>query len=848
MARIHLKFLILFAGLILVPSVLLAQETKTLREAIVQAEEKFNVKFSFADESITNLQVTVEETDSITNFIAQIQAQTALEISTISERYYAIVLPKTVSICGFVLDNFAKNSIPGATIELLGTEKALVTNLDGSFSIENLSREASLRFRYLGYETKIVPVSDFLKTKECVKILLAERREQLREVVVYQFLTSGITREKDASIALDLSKLGVLPGVIEPDILQSVQALPGIKSINETVSDINVRGGTNDQNLILWNNIKIYQSGHFFGLISAFNPYLIEDISIYKNGTPSNFGDGVSSVISMKTNNELNGYFTGGGGINFITGDIYGQVPINNKTEFQFSARRSATDFLNTPTYNSFTERAFQDSEVQNQQGQNTTGDYERNEDFYFYDFSGKLLYDYNEDYKLRLSFIVMDNDLDYLETNLNSNETTQSFLDQTNISVGLQWLAQWSSNFSSEANAYFSNYDLNAIGIEANQIQRLNQKNQVDERALKINTFYNPHKQVTWQNGFQYVETGITNKAFVTQPPFDTNRKGVIRIYAPFTSITYNSFEDNFITTIGLRANYIDNLGTFTALLFEPRLNMNFKIARNLRGQVLGEFKSQTTNQVIDLEQNFLGIEKRRWILSNDANLPITKSKQGSIGLNYDYNGLYLGGEFFYKKVDGISLLTQGFQNENQFNGDEIGSYDVKGFEFLINKKSGLFSNWLSYTYNTNNYTFENIPPNSFPNNLDVRHSITAATTFQKNNLGLGLGLNYRTGKPFTKPNEENSLNVQTFPAEINYEEPNSSRLPEYLRLDASATYNFQLSRRVKAKAGVSLLNITNRKNILNTYYRVNNANEIETIENKSLGLTPNLTFRVSF
>ena len=101
-------------------------------------------------------------------------------------------------------------------------------------------------------------------------------------MILYKFLTTGLIKQQDGSITLNIEDFGILPGLIEPDILQTVQALPGIKSIDETVSDINIRGGTNDQNLILWDGIKMYQSGHFFGLISAFNPHLTDKVTIIK--------------------------------------------------------------------------------------------------------------------------------------------------------------------------------------------------------------------------------------------------------------------------------------------------------------------------------------------------------------------------------------------------------------------------------------------------------------------------------------------------------------------------------------------------------------------------------------
>ncbi len=846
---------ILMMVLIALSNHLMAQDKPTLElpTFISQLERRFEVKFSYVDTDIKGIEIEVPSSNQLQEILNSLAQQTGIEIKQLNERYYALSRSKFVAICARVLDNFAKNTVPGATVEVLGTEKALITDVEGNFKLENVERTASLQIRYLGYTTKIVPVSDLILEDECPKILLAERREALNEVVVYEFLTKGIIRETDGSITLNTGELGLLPGLAEPDVLFGVQALPGIKSIDETVSDINIRGGTNDQNLILWNGIKMYQSGHFFGLISAFNPYLTEKVSIYKNGTPAQYGDGVSGVISMETKNTIEEQFFGGAGFNFISGDVFGQLPVNEKLAFQFSARRSTTDFLDTPVYGSFTDRAFQDTEIRNEQNQRINENLEQDETFFFYDFSGKVLYDINDYHRVRLSFIAIDNDLDFLESDTDTNETSRSFLDQTNLSAGLQWYADWTNRFSTHANIYFSKYDLDAQSFFPNQVQRLFQENTVEERQAKITSSYKLSNSLNWINGYQYIETGIINEARVTEPNFNLNEKSVIRIQAPFTEIQYRALDDSFIAHGGLRANYIENIDTFSQWLFEPRINLNFRLANYLRGQILGEFKSQSTNQVIDLEQNFLGVEKRRWTLSNEEELPLTKSKQGSIGVNYAKNQFYLGIEAFYKNVDGVSTRTQGFQNENQFNGDLgrndlIGSYEVKGVEFLINQQGENYSAWMSYTYNKNYYTYDSIVPSVFPNNLDVRHTLTLAGTYTIGNLKLGMGLNYRTGRPYTEPVEDSSLDTTFFPARINFKAPNSSRLPEYFRMDASATYGFSLSPRVKAKAGVSLLNLTDRTNILNRYFRVSDENEIERVDNTSLGLTPNFNFRVTF
>ncbi|WP_019668239.1 TonB-dependent receptor [Eudoraea adriatica] len=823
---------------------------------IRQLEKDFDVKFSYVDEDLQPLLVDTPEAGSLEAILDNIRNQTQLIIKKLSNRYYTLSKSTTVDICAYVLDNYSENSAPGASVEVLGSSISTVTDANGRFTLDNIPRKASIRIKHLGFKPKYVTAEDLVSKNPCSKLLFNLNYQQLDEVVVFKFLTTGLTKQTDGSITVNTEDFGILPGLLEPDVLQTVQALPGIKSIDETVSDINIRGGTNDQNLILWDDIKMYQSGHFFGLISAFNPYLTEHVTIIKDGTSAEYGDGVSGIISMQSKNKIEGNFFGGAGFNMISADVHGQVPISEKLAFQFSARRSITDLVNTPTYNQFVKRAFQDTDVEDVSGQSSDTNINQDETFYFYDFTAKVLYDINEQHKARFSFININNNLDYTETAVNLARTDQSNLNQTNLSFGGTLESIWTDRFSTKLNAYYSNYNLDSENRINNGQQILDQRNEVIETSVKLNTNYQLNTNLNWLNGYQFSEVGISNFTDVTQPPFESNIKGVIRTNSIYSEISYASPNKKLVARGGGRLNYIVNVQYFDEFIVEPRLNLSYSLYPNLQLEVKGEFKNQTTNQIIDLEQNFLGIEKRRWMLSNNKNdtipgnpnLPVVKSKQGSLGLNYDKGRWFVGLEGYYKEVDGISTVTQGFQNQNQFNG-EIGKYDVKGLEFLINYKNSYFSTWFSYAYNLNNYTFEDIVPNVFPNNLDIRHTITFAGTYTYKNLKLGVGINYRTGKPFTEPIDGlDSVDFTTFPVSIIYKEPNSSRLPDYVRADASAIYNFNISNGVKATAGVSILNIFNKENILNTYYKLNDRDEIVTIENVSLGFTPNLSFRVSF
>tara|TARA_R110002167_G_scaffold94258_6_gene251778 strand:- start:5964 stop:8426 length:2463 start_codon:yes stop_codon:yes gene_type:complete len=812
---------------------------------IQKLEKEYDIKFSYVDEDIQSVQVRVAKELDLTAILAQIESQTQIKIQKLNERYYTLARPSLIDICGIVLDNFEKNTVMGATVEALGSGNAVITDMDGSFSMKRIPWNTKLQIKFLGFRTLFVEASELVGNAPCRTLLLAQFYQQLDEVVVYKFLTTGLSKQSDASIQLKTAEFGILPGTIEPDILQTVQALPGIKSIDETVSDINIRGGSNDQNLLLWEGIKMYQSGHFFGLISAFNPYLTDNVILIKNGSSAQYGDGVSGIIDMRTPNELEEDFFGGAGLNLISGDLYGQVPLGDKIGFQFSARRAMTDFFNTPTYDQFFKRAFQDIQVTNDNNQ--VIDVEKNADFYFYDFTGKLLYDIDAKHKARLNLINMNNNLDYTARDPSTNNSSSSTLNQSNFSIGGSLESKWTGKFYSHLSAYYSKYDLDARNTSADAQQSLFQKNQVLEKALKFNTILTIQKGLQWLNGYQLTETGITNATDVFQPPYLSNIKGIVLSHGLYSEVEYTSPDQHLFARGGLRLNYLYNREGFDKGILEPRMNVNYIFSKGWKAFAMGEFKSQTTNQIVDLEQNFLGIEKRRWIISDGDILPITRSKQGSIGVNYDREKLYIGLEGFFKEVKGISTTTQGFQNQNQFNG-EIGKYVVKGLELLINKKTDVLSIWGSYTYNLNNYTFTDIVPREFPNNFDIRHSFTLAATYTAGKFRLGVGLNYRSGKPYTEPLEDDPLDTTFFPYRINYNAPNSSRLPEYLRADASAIYDFKLAPNIKASIGASVLNFSAKKNIFNTYYRLGANDEIEKVESVSLGLTPNFSFRVDF
>jgi hypothetical protein len=708
-------------------------------------------------------------------------------------------------------------------------------NLSLTEVLNYLGQSTSLEFEVL--DNRFVAIKTESKNENEKEKAL----EILPEVVISNYLTSGIVKDNTGSIILKPNSFGILPGLIEPDVLQTIQALPGVLSVDETVSNINVRGGTNDQNLLLWDGIKMFQSGHFFGLISAYNPYLTENVNVYKNGTSAKYGDGISSIIDMQLSNDIDNLFKGGAGFNLINVDVFAKIPFTKKIELQVSSRRSVNDVIITPTYDQYFKRIFQDSDLTNNQG--NTNSISKNERFYFYDVTTKLLYDITEKDKLRLNFLNIYNNLNYEEqSRINDvDEVLNSQLTQRNLATGISYTRDWTERFVTTAQVYVSNYGLDATNFDVTNNQRLIQENKVYDSALKMDMEYTINTNFNLKGGYQFFETGISNLEDVNNPEFRSYIKEVIRSNSVYFEGQLLSNNANTNLRLGARLNYFKKFDTF---LVEPRLSFSQRFLNYFKLEVLGEFKSQTTSQIIDLQNDFLGVENRRWVLSNDSDIPILKSKQISAGIHYDQNKLLISVDAFIKDVEGITTRSQGFQNQYQF-VNTVGKYRVKGIDFLINKQFDAFSTWLSYSFAKNDYTFKDLNNGlSFPNNLDIRHAATFAGTYTINNFKLALGVNWHSGKPTTLPSEiqDDSNN------RIEYTSPNSERLKDYIRTDFSTNYTFELSPKATAIVGASIWNLFDQKNIINTYFTQDDQNIINTIENLSLGITPNVSLRVHF
>ena len=171
---------------------------------------------------------------------------------------------------------------------------------NGSFKINNIPYNSMIDISSFGIKNSIIKAVR-LPYPNCIIINLTEKKELLDQIVIDEYLTSGVSKNVKQT-TIHTKKLNLLPGLIEPDVLESIHQIPGVSNLNETVNSIHVRGGNSDQNLVLWNNIKTYNNSHLFGAISAFNPYITDRVNFINKGTSAKYGERISSVIDITTN------------------------------------------------------------------------------------------------------------------------------------------------------------------------------------------------------------------------------------------------------------------------------------------------------------------------------------------------------------------------------------------------------------------------------------------------------------------------------------------------------------------------------------------------------------------
>jgi len=765
-----------------------------------------------------------------------------------------------ITISGIVKDFESGESLPFASVAVRGTTNGSTTNTDGYFSLFNVPTDTTaLSVSYIGYQSTTYFLSPEMDLSN-VKIYIKPASESLDEVEVVAEREELMQKSERISVVkMSPKKMSKLPNIGEKDIFRSFQLLPGVSGSNEASSGLFVRGGTPDQNLILYDGFTVYHVDHLFGMFSAFNSNAVKDVQLHKGGFESQFGGRISSVMEIigKDGNENN--FNIGGDIGLLSANIFAEFPVKEKVTVLLAARRS----WKSPVYNLIFENFSESNEAAATTsavpGKGSRTLEATTPSSYFYDLNAKITYKPTTKDIISYSFFNGQDDLDNSRTiNRTRNGTAISggandITKWGNWGMSTTWSRKWSDKYYSNAlvsiSNYFSERDLTNSRIvtdaegETTEISRGSiEDNNLRDYTIKLNN------ELKLGRAHQF-EFGVQVTSYTIDYDYSLNDTITIQERHDKGNVASGYLQDRISlfgrTTIvlGMRASFYD---VTEKMYYEPRASLHYKLTEKISLKAAWGHYYQFANRII---RNDISSGSRDfWVLADDNTIPISFAEHFIVGASYETNGYLFDIEAYYKNLEGLSEYSLQFAPSfNNVDFNEFfyeGSGTAKGIEFLVQKKFGKYNGWLGYTIGEVLYDFPIYGNEPFYANHDVTHEFKAVSTYKYNNWTFAATWIYATGKPYTEPLGGYTVTLLDGSTEdfINIGEKNNMRYPDYHRLDVSATYDFNMGKTGVGSIGASIFNLYNRKNIWYKEFEVEDGELIET-DVTLLGFMPSIT-----
>lgn len=740
------------------------------------------------------------------------------------------------------------------------------TNVDGFFTLYGIPSDTSvLQFSYVGYKIKEAPYNQLAGKN--VTVALEPLSTSLSEVVIQAEASNYIDVQEGVSRArLSTKQITTLPSVGEVDIFRSLQLLPGVSGTNESSSGLFVRGGTPDQNLVLLDGMTVYKVDHFFGFFSAFNANAIKDVQLFKGGFPAKYGGRTSSVVDLTGKTGSFEKMGGSAGVNFLSANAMVELPIGHKLSILLAGRRSFTDIIQSDLYKSITGKF-----IDNDQQFRNLNYNEIEPDFYFYDWNAKVSFRPGDRDLISISTYSGKDFLDQSRnllreidfgSNIPARNVTIDVTEKTdwgNNGASLKWSRQWNevwySNLLVAGSEYFSNYDVDGVfqltipsmDSLVNEIRRTGKEtNRVRDYSIKLDNELQLSEKHKLTFGAAHTITTVDYSAVQddTIAILESDQESYYTsVYAgdawqPTTKLTIEP---------GFRASYYELTDDY---LYSPRLNVGYQLTSKIKLKAAYGLHYQFVNRVIN--ETITEGSRDFWILADGDLVDVSSAIHYVAGVSYETNGWLFDVEGYWKELQGLSEFSLQNRSSESYDPEELffkGYGTAKGVEFLIQKKAGQFSGWLSYTLGQIVHTFPELNEGQpFYALHDQRHEVKLVSSYDIGDWSIAANFVFGSGKPFSEP--EGFYTIEQLNGDdlqfVSVGTKNGSRLPAYHRLDLSAHHRFPIGK-AKADIGISLFNIYGRKNVWYYKYDFDQTPYLRT-EVDYLGFTPNVSLNVSF
>ncbi|AIM36546.1 collagen-binding protein [Sphingobacterium sp. ML3W] len=764
---------------------------------------------------------------------------------------FLFILNQTFAQSKFQYSGYIKNgangeTLVGAVVRDLNSSQIARTNNYGFFSIQLPEGKQSFAISYVGFDEQIFDVT--ISRDSVLNVEMTPSGNKLEEVVVSGRRKVGnVSGVQTGLVKLEIKDIKNIPVVFgEQDVLKTIQLLPGVTSGGEGSSSFYVRGGGGDQNLILLDEAAVYNASHLFGFFSTFNSDAIKDVNFYKGGMPAYFGGKVSSVMDISMIDGNNKEFGVEGGVGLIASRLKVEGPIvKDKGSFMISGRRTYADlFL----------KLSKDEDVNQSK-------------LFFYDLNAKVNYRFNNKNSLFLSGYFGKDAMAY--SNLFD-------FNWGNATGTVRWNHVWNNKLFSNTTFIYSDFNYN-VNIEDNSNFKITSK--IENINLKQDFQYYPNNDHQIRFGLQtsmqtirpaslYGGDGSAVNTIEIEP-----RKGLET--AVYVSDEW-TLSDKFKALYGLRVNQYSMLGPGTIysfdaagnpiekilygknkviknyLTFEPRLSLNYMF--NDMQSVKASFNRNSQN-LHQLTNTTSSLPTDQFVLSSN-NIKPQLASQVSLGYfqNFQDAKYEASVETYYKDLQNQIDFKNGadLQANEMLDGELLfGKGRAYGVEWFLKKNKGKLTGWLSYTLSKSERQFDQINAGEWFNaRQDKTHNVSLVAMYKlTNKWTLGGTFVYYTGDAVTFPSGKYQVDGKTL---FYYTDRNRYRMPNYHRLDVSATYDpgAKLNKRYSSSWSFGLYNAYNRKNAYLIDFKENedNPNITEAYRIALFGIIPSVTWNFKF
>nr|WP_321357963.1 TonB-dependent receptor [uncultured Draconibacterium sp.] len=812
-----------------------------LNQVLIDLKEKYGLQFAYDSDLLSGFFVsannkTFSSDEEALRFLIK---DFPLEI----ERSGNVLLiipkrehkPELTQISGQVLEANTFEPLPYSYI--LINRRPVQSDIQGHFNfIASADTSYNLQISHLGYFVYDTVVTQSLNCN----FLLFPQIERIEEVQIYSnpIEKSTLIGYNAGRMKINHQIAPILPGYGDNSVFNLLRLMPGIMASGEQSNDLLIWGAYESHSKIQFDGFTVFGLKNFNDNIAVVNPLVVKNIEVMKGGYEARYGDRVGGIVDIqgKDGTLLKPTFTFS--INSITVNSMVQLTLSKKSSL-LAAYRQTYHQLYDPTRISIVtneEIPTPGSGLGNSPGAgfSTRRLTDVKPDFVFRDANLKYTFKGDDGSRFSLSLYGGGDDFSYdTDVRLTRFLWTREEQEKNNqLGGSTQLNYPWNNGDATNLTFAYSALERRLFQKSQSESQQtgivrilneLDSENNVDELS------FNAEHTLNFREGHRLLLGAgvINNKVELSRfsegdQQVDINNQSP-RIYS-YLQDEYPLGEQLELKT-GVRLIYNTKPGKWYV---EPRVAASFFVFDDMKINaswgLYNQFLSKTT--VLDSTNNYTEFLSN----SDDEQIPVLSAEHFVAGLSYQQNGFMASAEAFYKTTDGLSRYVNGnlLVSQRFYHGKARS----KGLDLFIKKEYKRNMAWISYTLSNTEEQFPYFRISNWqPVPHQQKHELKFAGVF--NYKSFYLSANYVYGSGF----ERYDFDVEN---DLNFDKA-------YSRLDAALVYKFRPGK-VKAEAGISVLNIFNTENIKYSNIRISTIDEVSLVGvySDAISFTPALFLNI--